>query len=142
MSTIKIYVGCSLTQAPPEFIGAVEAVKASLRHDYEVLDFLGLEHGTAADVFQWDIRRNVAQCDLFVAICDYPSIGLGYELATAIEKLGKPVIALAHQDAKVTRLILGINAPKFSFQRYQSLREVPILIRTKISELNQSGDIL
>ena len=82
----------------------------------------------------------MAQCDLFVAICDHPSIGLGYELGTAIEQFAKPVLALAHQDAHITRLVLGIDAPSFSFQRYNSLTEVPYLIRTKISELHQSGD--
>lgn len=140
MSVTKIYIGCSLTHAPDEFKQAVETIKQNLKTDYEIFDFLGLEKGTPADVYQWDIHRCVAESDLFVAICDYPAIGLGYEIGVAVEKFNKPVLALAHQDTHVTRLLLGIDTPAYAFQRYQHTAEVPSLIRQKVLALNDVKD--
>jgi hypothetical protein len=119
---ISLYVGCSLTHAPESFRASVEAFKDTLRQHYEIMDFLGLVAGTAQDVYAWDIKQCVEGCALFVAICDIPSIGLGYEIATAVEKLHKPVLALAHENASVTRLIQGIDEANFTFRRYQDLR--------------------
>ena len=85
----KLYVGCSLTLAPESFRQSVEELKNKLRADYEVFDFLGLVKGTAKDVYEWDIHHCVAKCDLFLAVCDYPSLGLGYEMGVAVEKLYK-----------------------------------------------------
>src|SRR5688572_14440456 len=91
----KLYVGCGLTLAPERFKEDVELLKNELRHDWDVLEFLGLVTGNAADVYQRDIVENVGACEAFIAVVDEPSIGLGYELAIATEKLGKPVLATA-----------------------------------------------
>ena len=37
-----------------------------------------------------------------LAICDYPSLGLGYEIATAVERQGIPVLAMAHKDSVIS----------------------------------------
>lgn len=125
----KLYVGCSLTQAPEEFKTAVENLKNELRKDFEILDFIGLTAGTPTDVYKWDIHECVAKCDVFIAICDLPAIGLGYELAVAVEHLGKPTLALAQKDAKVTRLVLGIDKPNYTLTRYKTMEEIPQLIK-------------
>ena len=126
---MKIYVGCSLTQAPEQFIEEVENLKKILRQKgHKVFDFVGLVAGTPKDVYRWDIHRCVAECDFLIAICDYPSIGLGYELGVAIEKLGKRVLAVAHKDTKITRLILGVDHPRFEFCRYEELDDVANLV--------------
>ncbi|HCC22713.1 TPA: hypothetical protein DF272_00870 [Candidatus Falkowbacteria bacterium] len=127
----KLYVGCSLTQAPSEFRAQVESFKNSLRADYDILDFVGLVAGTDTDVFLHDTDC-VRSCDLFVAICDYPAIGLGYELGVALE-MGKPVIALARHAACVSRLVLGINKPNFHFYRYTELFETLSVIANEIA---------
>lgn len=127
---MTIYVGCSLTQAPPEFKRSVEWLKGSLRcAGYETLEFLGLTHGTERDVYQHDIRNCVGKCDFFLAVCDLPSIGLGYELGTAVEKHGLPTLAVAHVDSKVTRLVLGIDHPLFRFERYHEMAEVVEMVK-------------
>lgn len=123
-----LYLACALTQAPPEFVAGVEDVRAKLKASYEVLEFLGLVKGTAADAYRWDIHECVAKADAIVAICDYPSIGLGYELGTAIEKLHKPVLGVAQESTRVTRLILGVDAPHFAFERYQTMNDIPALV--------------
>ena len=86
---------------PREFKKEIENIKNILRKEYEVMDFVGLVAGTPHDVYQWDIHRCVATCDVFIAICDFPAIGLGYELGVAIEKLHKPTLALAREDVEV-----------------------------------------
>ena len=134
---LKLYIGCSLTQAPQDFILQVETLKDSLRDTYEVFDFVGLEKGTAADVYNWDIGHCVATCDLFLAICDYPSLGLGWELNEAIN-LGKPVLGVAHTDALITRLVLGATEVRdnFTFARYQDITaEIPHLLVTLAQKL-------
>lgn len=129
----KIYVGCSLTHAPEAFRLAVEALKQELSHNYEVFNFLGLVDGTAQDVYRWDIQRCVANADIFVAICDHASLGLGYEIGTAVEKHQKPVLAVAHQATHISRLILGIDAPNFSFKRYKDFAEIKQLLEVFIT---------
>lgn len=126
---LKIYIGCSLTHAPQAFRAAVEELKQELRQEFEVFDFLDLHAGRPEDVYHWDIGRCVAECDLFVAVCDHSSLGLGYEIGTAVEKHRKPVLAVAHRDAHITRLLLGIDEPHFSFQRYDDFAEIAELVR-------------
>lgn len=127
----QLYVGCSLTKASKVFKESVESFKEALRQEgYEVFDFVGLVNGTAEDVYKWDIGHCVQDCSAFIAICDEPSIGLGWELCKA-QQLGKPVLALAHVDAKVTRLVLGAAEaePNVCFERYTTLSEaVPLVV--------------
>ncbi|MEK7063393.1 MAG: hypothetical protein AAB955_01735 [Patescibacteria group bacterium] len=121
-----LYIGCSLTQAPEGFKQNVEELKQTLRtNGHTVLDFIGLVAGTAKDVYEWDIHQCVEKCDVFVAICDYPAIGLGYELGVAVEKLNKPTLVLAHTDAKITRLVQGIECPNYAIVRYSSFSDIP-----------------
>ena len=130
----KLYIGCSLTQAPETFKNNVSEFKDGLRQQYEVFDFVGLTGGTEADVYNWDIGHCVRDCDGFVAICDYPSIGLGWELGEA-NKLDKPILAVAHERSSVTRLVLGAAAvePNICFERYNDLAEVTPLVEHMIS---------
>jgi hypothetical protein len=117
---LKIYVGSGLTQAPDSFRDAVDNLKHSLRAEgYEVIDFVGLVGGTPTDVYTYDLKQCVGECDAFVAICDYPSLGLGWELAEAT-RLGKPVLMLAHVDARITRLVIGAAEvePNVRLERY------------------------
>jgi hypothetical protein len=131
---IKVYVGCGLTKAPKKFRKKVDRLKELLGDEYEIFDFIGLEKGTVTDVYHWDIHRCVAQCQLFVAVCDYPAIGLGYEMGVAIEKHGTPTLALAHEKSKITRLVLGIDHPNYTFQRYRTIKDIVRLVREKEAE--------
>lgn len=131
---MKLYIGCGLTHAPEAFRQQIEDIKNVLRKEHEVLDFIGLVAGTAKDVYEWDVHECVGKCDVFVAICDFPAIGLGYEFAMAIEKLQKPTLALAHEDAKITRLVLGIEKPYYRFVRYKTIDEIPQIITAFLKE--------
>lgn len=125
----KIYLVCSLTQAPPEFSAEVDKLRTELKKKYEVLEFIGLEKGTARDVFEWDTEC-VHLCDLLLAICTYPSIGLGYEMGIAIENK-KPVLAVASKDALISRMVLGVTAVNYSFERYEDLLDVAAMVEKK-----------
>ena len=127
----KLYIGASLTQAPKEFVEKIENLKNKLRKDYEILDFLGLKKGTPADVYKWDIQKCVAICDIFVTICDYPSIGVGYEMATALEKYSKPTLGLSMEKSKVSRLVSGIDHPMYTFKYYKTEKDIIALIKEK-----------
>ncbi len=123
----KIYVGCALTHAPEKFRKDVILLKEELRKHYDVLDFVGLKGLTPRKVYKHDTSC-VRSCDLFVSICDYPSLGLGFELGLAVE-IGKPILAFAHVDSKVSRLVLGVNAKKYKFIRYKTFEEIAKFIK-------------
>ena len=134
----KVYIGCSLTYATPEFRQAVEDLKDTLRNFCQVLDFMSIEkipRRTPEDIYVHDIRWCVEKADLMVAICDQPSTGLGYEMATQIEMRGKPVLAVAQTDSLVSDLILGINKTCFEFRRYKNLAEVTAWVKEALESI-------
>ncbi len=130
-----IYLGCSLTHATEEFKNAIEDLKKELRSEYIVTDFLGLEKGTVKDAYEFNLE-NVRNCDLFIAECSYPSTGLGVEIGFAVS-LNKPIIAVAHKDAKVSRLVQGVTHPKYTFKRYEDMIEIVNLVKERVETLEQ-----
>jgi len=71
-----------------------------------------------------------------LAITDLPSTGLGYEIATMIEAREGPLLAVAHTDALVTDLILGIPRRGFRFARYRDLlKDVPPLVYETLAKI-------
>ena len=135
----KIYVGCALTDAPTTFANQVEELKALLREEgHEVADFVGTVKGTASEVYETDIHKCVANSDIFIAVCDYPSIGLGWEIGTAVEKHGKPVLAVAHRNDKVTRMLSGAVSdrnPLYRFFRYSTMADIVVAVSKFLFEL-------
>ena len=128
MQKLKLYVGCALKHATPEFVASVTTLKDSLRDNYDVLDFVGLGTSTTPqDIFNYD-RKQVTECDVFLAICDEVSTGLGVELGIATE-LKKPTLAVAHTDAIISGMVEGNTEPTFSFKRYSALTEIPELLK-------------
>lgn len=133
---MRIYVGCGLTHAPESFKRFVENFKDKLRiiPGIEVLDFMGVVSGTPREVYHHDINVCVRGCDLLVAICDFPSIGLGWEMATQVSR-GKPLLAFGHCGSKVTRLILDPGLPLYEFHRYRSFDDIYEMVSQKIAIL-------
>ena len=118
----KLYVGCSLAHATLEFREEIEHLKQQLRKKYTVFEFVPVDKGTIKEVFEND-ERCVRECDLFVAECSHPSIGLGIEIGLAISQK-KPILAVAKTDAIVSRMLQGIPAKNFTFMRYNSIEEI------------------
>lgn len=107
-------------------------MKQDLEQQFEVLGFLGLTQGSPVDVYRWDIEGCVASADLFVAMCDYPSTGLGLEIGAALWRYDVPTLGLASVESKVTRIILGVGEEAdqelFTFQRYNDHRHAVELV--------------
>ncbi|MBP9771482.1 MAG: hypothetical protein KBD16_00955 [Candidatus Pacebacteria bacterium] len=127
MQKKKLYVGCAVHNAPKDFSENVENLKSTLEDDFEVLRFLGSFEGTADDVFKHDIDC-VRSCDIFLAICDIPSTGLGFEIASALA-WGKRVIGVAQRESSVSRMVIGIDDPNFTFVRYTSFDDIRSLLK-------------
>ncbi|MBI2355596.1 MAG: hypothetical protein HYV13_00095 [Candidatus Doudnabacteria bacterium] len=123
----KIYLGAALVHAPEVYRRSILDLKKILSEQFEVLDFYGYDKaGEARNVYLHDIDC-VKNCDFLLAECSYPSLGLGFEIASALN-LNKPVIAVAHKDALVSRMILGIDTPLFTFMRYESISDIAKII--------------
>src|SRR3989344_1788075 len=130
----KLYVSCSLTIIPPDkkdsFLAMIKEIKKELSKNFEILEFLGIDDlktdkpFTSQEIYNYDIKKCVMEADCMLAICDYPSLGVGYEMAVCVEKRGIPVLAMAHKDAVVARLIRGIDHPSFQFMYYNSTDEI------------------
>src|SRR4051812_3527013 len=119
---MKIYFAAALTYSTEEYRKFITDLKDLLRKNYEILDFVGLNDADAKDVFEHDTSC-VKQADVIIADCTYPSIGLGYEIGLAVS-LNKPVIAIARADAKVSKMVTGINHSAFKYQTYTDPDEV------------------
>lgn len=92
---MRIYIASAITHAPPKVRGIVSGLNDLLKalgHDV-VAPALGEIGG---DPFQADMEA-IESSDLLVALIDYPSTGMGYEIATA-QRLGIEVIPVRTED--------------------------------------------
>lgn len=131
----KLYVGCSLTYATEEFRLSIINLKKSLENDFEILEFLGLVDGTSKQVFEHDAKC-VLGSDLFVAICDYPSLGLGVELGIAFQA-NKKTLVLSRQGVKVSRMVLGMESQNVKFDHYKDDVDLPAIIRRYFQQISE-----
>lgn len=133
-SSITIYVGMALTDAPDEFrVNFQDALKDALRalDSVTILDFIGLEAGSNIDVSRHD-KKCTQEADLCVFILDYASIGLGKEIVYR-EITGKPDIYFARHGKKVTRMVLGeLEESNKPLHRYQSTADIINVIKKHI----------
>lgn len=124
----KIYIACSLTHAPENFELQIDDLKKELKKHFEILDYYGLSAGLPKDIYEHDLK-SVKNSDLLLAEVSNPALGVGFEIATALYNQ-KPVFACAHASATVSRLILGIQHPNFTFFRYKDISEIIQLLAT------------
>lgn len=61
-------------------------------------------------------------CDAVVAEVSTPSHGVGFEIAYALER-GKPVLCLAREGVRVSKMLTGIRQPGFGFETHGSTAE-------------------
>lgn len=130
----RLYVGHKLTNASEAFLTKMSLLRDGIEHEladeFVVLKFLGLVGGTSFDVFEQDINVNVATCDLMLAIIDEESSGLGFEIATALSRYGKPILLIQHSSVPhVSRLILGAAEHNSGNMRYVMVNNRSDIIR-------------
>ncbi len=134
---LKAYVGAALTGAPPEFVkGFLPLLKKKIRKmRVEVLDFIGLEGGTALVVFKHD-RKCTENADICVFILDHPSTGLGMEIMLR-EATGKPAVFFARRGVRVTRMLLGFLEERgLKVHRYRSAIGICRILHEQMRELD------
>ena len=81
------------------------------------------ENGRSRDAFIYNRDMNwMRQCNLVIAECTCPSLGVGYELASA-KQLGKPVyIFYDHSKTELSAMLTG--DPYFTICSYQNKEEI------------------
>lgn len=121
-----IYVGCALKHAPEEFKQGVKRLKELLAKEHTILEFVLDPNASDEEVFLTDIG-NVEKCDLFLAITDLPSSGLGLELGFALTIFRKPTLCVYSSWDERSRIIHGTTArysDLISFVEYRNLADV------------------
>lgn len=126
---MDLYFSCSLTggrQDQPVYAALVAHLQA-LGH--EVLTaHLAAESVLAADgelspeaVFDRDTAW-LRSCDAVIAEVSTPSHGVGFEIAYALER-GKPVLCLAREGVRVSKMLTGIRQEGVAFRTYRAVDE-------------------
>jgi len=82
------------------------------------------------DIYRYD-RAAVEKSDLIIAEVSYPSHGVGMELMHAIY-LGKPIIAIAQEGKKVSRMVQGVDYERFEFLWYKNLEDLEAKLTEKL----------
>jgi len=82
---------------------------------------------TAEKIFQRDMVF-IESCDGMVAEVSRPSLGVGYEIATALT-LWRPTLCLCEQGVFLSRLLTGNTHPKLQIQYYKQAVEWQEAIR-------------
>jgi nucleoside 2-deoxyribosyltransferase len=142
MKSVKIYLGCSLTNSPEDFRKDIVELKKFLQEKYTLLEFfsdpIGVNNQSqeidyCRQIYEFD-KNCVESCDLFLAEITHPSLGEGMELAFAVNK-NKPILAIAKHAAQISRMVVGITAPNFSLLRYSNSDEILHAVEAKLIEL-------
>ena len=120
----KVYFACALKNAPQEFIDECIKLRQQLKNKFEVLEFVLDQNSTPSNLYENDILYCVKNADFLVAVLDYPSLGVGYEIATAVERYNKKVLGFATEGAVVSSLIQGIPTKNFTFTRVKSISDI------------------
>ena len=64
----------------------------------------------------------IRDCAAVIAEVTTPSHGVGFEVAYALER-GKPVLCLAREGVRVSKMLTGIRQAEFAFHTYQNQDE-------------------
>lgn len=131
---IRLYLGCSLSHGPKEFIKDMTALKNKLKKKVEVFEFAGLLPPDIGMVYQHDANM-VRRCDIVVANITYPSLGLGMEMGIAIENR-KPLITIVDNNCKTMRFLISGYIDPYHFSiRYKTISQAAQFIFEKLEYL-------
>lgn len=131
MKKIRVYIGCALTHAPESYKKDIQLFKKEFKKHtgIRILNFLGpkkkgeSKRSHARRVYKKDIKNCVGTCHVMIGELSLPSTGLGYELATLIEKHGLRTMMCARRGTKVSNLPYGaplhVDNPHASFKWYK-----------------------
>lgn len=84
------------------------------------------------------LRGCLQKCDFLVAEISYPSISVGFEIATALN-MAKPVLVL-YSTEKVVPLLGGIEGDQLIIEQY-NLTNLKSVIKTSLEFLKENKDL-
>lgn len=126
---MDLYFSCSLTggrQDQPAYAALVAHLQALGHHVLtahlasEQVLAEDAQHGPEA-VFERDTAW-LRQSQAVIAEVSTPSHGVGFEVAYALER-GKPVLCLAREGVRVSKMLTGIRQAGFAFRTYSTPEE-------------------
>ncbi len=89
-----------------------------------------------SEIFSQDIRW-LRESDGVIAELSIPSLGVGYEIAYALENLKKPVLGVYHLSrAPISAMISGNTSPNLMLYSYNGINELVEHIEQFIQTLN------
>lgn len=108
-------------------------------------------HVARPDVLDWEKKnppsliyeRDIAwvrESEVMIAEVSTPSMGVGYEIATALQ-WGKPVLCLYRQGSTVSKMILGNTEPNIRVKSYGAPEELLSLIDGFLSGLSDQSPV-
>jgi nucleoside 2-deoxyribosyltransferase len=74
------------------------------------------------EVFERDTNW-VKECEALIAEVSTPSLGVGYEIALAVQ-LGKPVLCVYRSGLRLSKMITGNTAPNLTVAAYSTAAEL------------------
>ncbi len=122
----RIYVGNALTNVSQEYLEFINIIKKELNNidSIQILDYKGTGE-TPEEIARHDLEQ-IKDCDILLAIRDFPSEGLGIEIAEC-SKINKFIILANHVLSKPSKFALGlcrIRHNKFVHLEYSNLNEL------------------
>jgi len=97
-----------------------------------------LEHEsklTAEEIFNRDMQF-IESCDGMIAEVSRPSLGVGYEIATALS-LWRPTLCLCEQEIFLTRMLTGNSHPRLQIHFYRETADWQETLKTFCQSLRQ-----
>ncbi len=139
---MNIYFACSITGGR-EFEGVYqELIRALLADGHEIPTAHLADSGVTAleaqvsphEVYARDVAW-IEAASALIAEVSVPSHGVGYEVGYALQA-GKPVLCLAHEGRKVSKMITGNPHPGLRSMAYATGAEAVRLAREFIAGLS------
>ena len=138
---MNIYFACSITGGR-EFEGMYQELMAALLADGHVIPTAHLaDSGVTAleakvspeEVYARDVAW-IQAADALIAEVSVPSHGVGYEVGYALDA-GKPVLCLAREGRRVSKMITGNPHARLQSKRYRDNAEAIDMARAFIATL-------
>ena len=126
---MDLYFSCSLTggRGDQPVYAALVAHLQALGHRvltaHLAAEAVTTEDGDvpAVEVFEQDVAW-LRECGAVIAEVSTPSHGVGFEVAYALER-GKPVLCLAREGVRISKMLTGIRQAGFEFRTYEAQAE-------------------
>jgi nucleoside 2-deoxyribosyltransferase len=138
---MKIYFSCSLTggREDEQVYGLIVDHLLSEGHEIPTAhlaqpEVMALEQVVdAREVYLRDVKW-IDECEAIIAEVSTPSHGVGYEIAYALSK-GKPVLCCYKQDASVSKMIMGNDAPNLTLGSYTTAAQAIAVVNDFIGRI-------